>query len=100
MHRLEQEELSTVSVSANDDISDLAKSVLSTLQNIARVYQKKGKMHIALQCLRKASAFFLAHEELMGDEDRHYLYSSFEMHYCNFGMLHHNRASKPGAPAA
>ena len=100
MHRLEQEELCSLSVSTHDNISDLAKSALSTLQNIARVYQKKRKTVIALQYLRKASAFFLEHEELMGDEDRHSLYSSFEMYYSNCGMLHHNSTSKPGAPAA
>jgi len=103
MHHLEEEEISALSVSTDDNISDLAKSALSTLQNIARVYQKKGKTDIELQYLRKASAFFLEHEELMCDEDRHSLYSSLEICYSNFRKLQDNDdniASKPGAPAA
>jgi len=100
---LEEEAISALSVSTEDNISNLAKSALSTLQNIAMVYQKKGKTDIALQYLRKASAFFLEHEELMCDEDRHSLYSSLEMYYSNFRMLEdkdHSIASTPGAPAA
>ena len=103
MHRLEEKALSALSVLTDDNIYDLATSALSTLQNIARVYQKKGKTDMALQYLRKASAFFLEHEELMGDEDRHSLCSSFEVYYSDFRMLQyndHNSASKPCAPAA
>jgi len=103
MHHLEEEEIYASSVSTDDNISDLAKSALSTLQSIARVYQKKGKTGIELQYLRKASAFFLEHEELMCDEDRYSLYSSLEMYYSDFRMLQdkgHSITSKPGAPAA
>ena len=98
MHRLEEEELSALS-QTDDSISDIAKSVLSTLQNIARVYQKKGKMDIARQYLTKASTFFHEHEELMGDADRHSLYSSFEMYQSNFRMRQ-SSASNSSARAA
>jgi len=57
MHHLEEDKISALSVSTDDNTSNLAKSALSTLQNIARVYQKKGKTDIAIQYLRKASAF-------------------------------------------
>ena len=93
IHRLEQEELCSLSISTHDNISDLAKSALSTLQNIARVY-------IALQYLRKVSAFSLEHKELIGDKDRHSLYSSFGMYYSNCGMLHNDSTSKSDAPTA
>jgi len=75
MHQLEEDEFAALSVSTGDNISDLAKSALSTLQNIARVYQKKGKTDIELQYLRKASEIFLEHEEMMCDEDRYSLHS-------------------------
>jgi tetratricopeptide (TPR) repeat protein len=59
MHRLEEEELAAPYVSTDENISDLVKFFLSTLQNIARVYQKKGKTDKAHHYLKKASAFFL-----------------------------------------
>jgi len=103
LRRLEEEELAALSASADDHISDIAKSVLSTLQNIARVYQKKGKMDIARQYLTKASTFFHEHEELMGDADRQSLYSSLETYYSNLRMRQrndHSSASNAGARAA
>jgi tetratricopeptide (TPR) repeat protein len=98
MHCLEEEELSTLS-QADDNISDIAKSVLSTLQNIARVYQKKGKLDTAHQYLTKASTFFHEHEEMMCDSDRHSLYLSFEMYQSNFRMRQAS-ASNSSARAA
>ena len=53
-------------VSTDDRTSDRGvPHVLSTLQNIAQVYQEKGEMDNALQYPRKASAFYFEHKTLM-----------------------------------
>jgi len=93
---------------ATDDNNDTcgrvyAKHTLSTLQDIALVYQEKGEMGKALQSLRKAFAFFVKHEGLISNIDRSGLYSSFEVYYLNLSQLRCNAdviVSKHCAPAA
>ena len=54
--------------------------VLSTLENIALVYQEYGQIEKALMYLRKASTIFAEIRGLMSDIDRSALYSSFEVY--------------------